>query len=72
VDRHRGAVVVTSRISVEMVQKTVMLGCPVLIAVSSPTALAIRTAEAAGVTLIAVARGEDFEIFTCPSRVVPH
>jgi len=72
VDRHRGAVVVTSRISVEMVQKTVMLGCPVLIAVSSPTALAIRTAEAAGVTLIALARGEDFEIFTCPSRVVPH
>lgn len=49
-----------------------MLGCPVLIAVSSPTALAIRTAEAAGVTLIALARGEDFEIFTCPSRVVPH
>ncbi len=67
-----GAIVVTSRISVEMVQKTAMLGCAVLIAVSAPTALAIRTAEAAGVTLIALARGEDFEIFSHPQRVVPH
>ncbi len=64
------AVVVTSRISVEMVQKTVMLGSPILIAVSAPTALAIRTAEAAGVTLIGIARGEDFEIFTHPYRIV--
>jgi FdhD protein len=68
----RAAVVVTSRISVEMVQKTAMLGCAVLIAVSAPTALAIRTAEAAGVTLIALARGKDFEIFSHPQRVVPH
>lgn len=67
-----GAVVVTSRISVEMVQKTAMLGCAILIAVSAPTALAIRTAEACGVTLIALARGQDFEIFSHPHRVVPH
>lgn len=63
------AVVVTSRISVEMVQKAVILGSPVLIAVSAPTALAIRTAEVAGVTLIGIARGEDFEIFTHPHRI---
>jgi FdhD protein len=42
-----------------------------LIAVSAPTALAIRTAEAAGITLIALARGEDFEIFSNPHRVGP-
>jgi FdhD protein len=72
VECHLGAVVVTSRISVEMVQKTAILGCTVLIAVSAPTALAIRTAETAGVTLIALARGEDFEIFSHPHRVVPH
>lgn len=67
---NEGAVVVTSRLSVEMVQKTAALGSPVLIAVSAPTALAIRTAEEAGMTLIGIARGEDFEIFTRPDRVV--
>lgn len=65
-----GAVVVTSRLSVEMVQKTAALGAPVLIAISAPTALAIRTAAQAGITLIGIARDEDFEIFTRPDRVV--
>jgi len=64
-----GAVVVTSRISVEMVQKTAAIGAPVLIAVSAPTALAIRTAEEAGMTLVALARGEEFDIFTRTDRV---
>lgn len=66
-----GAVAVTSRLSVEMVQKTAILGAPVLIAISAPTALAIRTAEDAGMTLIALVRGEDFEIFTHPHRLSP-
>ncbi len=66
---HLGAVVVTSRLSVEMVQKTAALGAPVLIAISAPTALAIRTAAQAGITLIGIARDEDFEIFTRPDRV---
>jgi FdhD protein len=64
-----GVVVVTSRISVEMVQKTAILGACVLIAISAPTALAIRTAEEAGMTLIALTRGEDFEIFTRSDRI---
>ena len=64
-----GVVVVTSRISVEMVQKTAILGSAVLIAISAPTALAIRTAEAADMTLIALTRGEDFEIFTRTDRI---
>ena len=62
-----GAVVVTSRISVEMVQKTALIGSALLIAISAPTALAIETAEAAGITLVALARGEDHEIFTHPA-----
>ncbi|MFC5759102.1 formate dehydrogenase accessory sulfurtransferase FdhD [Rhizobium sp. GCM10022189] len=66
-----GAVVVTSRLSVEMVQKTAILGAPVLIAISAPTALAIRTAEEAGMTLVALVRGHDFEIFTHPHRLSP-
>lgn len=64
-----GAVVVTSRLSVEMVQKTAALGAPLLIAISAPTALAIRTAAQSGITLIGIARDEDFEIFTRPDRV---
>ena len=64
-----GAVVVTSRVSVEMVQKTAAIGAPVIVAVSAPTALAIRTAEAAGMTLVALVRGDEFDIFTGPERV---
>ncbi|MBB3658889.1 FdhD protein [Rhizobium sp. BK650] len=66
-----GAVAVTSRLSVEMVQKTAILGAPILIAISAPTALAIRTAEEAGMTLVALVRDEDFEIFTHPHRLSP-
>lgn len=66
-----GAVIVTSRVSVEMVQKTAVIGSPFIIAISAPTALAIRTAEEAGMTLIALVRGDEFEIFTGSERVVP-
>ncbi len=65
-----GIVAVTSRLSVEMVQKTAILGSPVLAAISAPTALAIETAERAGITLVALVRGEDFEIFTRADRVI--
>ncbi|ULJ71787.1 formate dehydrogenase accessory sulfurtransferase FdhD [Rhizobium gallicum] len=67
----KGAVAVTSRLSVEMVQKAAILGSSVLIAISAPTALAIRTAEQAGMTLVALVRGDDFEIFTHPHRILP-
>ena len=66
-----GIVILTSRISVEMVQKSAMIGAPVVVAVSAPTALAIRVAEEAGITLIGVARSDGFEIFTHPHRIVP-
>jgi FdhD protein len=64
-----GAVLLTSRVSVEMVQKTAVLGAPVLIAVSAPTSLAVETAEAAGITLVAIAREDGFEVFTHPERI---
>ena len=69
IDGATGAVVVTSRVSVEMVQKTAAIGASIIMAVSAPTALAIRTAEAAGMTLVALVRGDDFDIFTHPDRV---
>ncbi|MDX8441148.1 formate dehydrogenase accessory sulfurtransferase FdhD [Mesorhizobium australafricanum] len=69
IDGSTGAVVVTSRVSVEMVQKTAAIGAAIIMAVSAPTALAIRTADAAGMTLVALVRGDDFDIFTHPDRV---
>jgi len=70
IDGASGAVVVTSRVSVEMVQKTAAIGSAFVIAVSAPTALAIRTADEAGMTLVALVRGDDFDVFTHPERVV--
>ncbi|MEZ2328292.1 formate dehydrogenase accessory sulfurtransferase FdhD [Mesorhizobium sp. RCC_202] len=69
IDGATGAVVVTSRVSVEMVQKTAAIGAAMIMAVSAPTALAIRTADAAGMTLVALVRGDDFDVFTHPERV---
>ncbi|UWU95329.1 formate dehydrogenase accessory sulfurtransferase FdhD [Bradyrhizobium sp. CB1015] len=67
---HDGMVLLTSRVSVEMVQKTAAIGAPVMVAVSAPTALAVRTAEAAGITLIAIARQDGFEVFSHGGRIV--
>lgn len=67
---NEGALLLTSRVSVEMVQKAAAFGAQVLIAVSAPTALAVRTADAAGMTLIAIARQDGFEVFTHAERIV--
>jgi FdhD protein len=64
-----GAVVMTSRVSIDLVQKVAMLGAPMLIAVSAPTAEAVRLAEVAGITLVALARPDRFEVFTHPHRI---
>lgn len=64
-----GAVILTSRVSVEMIQKSAVLGAAFVIAVSAPTALAVRAAEAAGITLVGVTRADGFEVFTRPERV---
>ena len=52
-----------------MIQKAVVVGIPILVAVSAPTALAVKAAEAAGMTLVAVARSDGFEVFTHPERI---
>lgn len=68
-DTPRGLLLLTSRVSIEMVQKASVLGTGIIAAVSAPTSLAIRTAEAAGITLCAVVRPDGFEIFTHPERI---
>jgi FdhD protein len=66
-----GMVLLTSRVSVEMVQKAAAMGAPLMVAVSAPTALAVRMADAASITLAAIARADGFEVFTHPGRIVP-
>lgn len=63
-----GAIVLTSRISLEMVQKAAMAGTGLLYAVSAPTAHAVRVAEAAGLTLASLSRDE-LAVFTHPRRI---
>jgi FdhD protein len=62
-------VIVTSRCSYEMVEKTVLAGVSLLVAISAPTALAIRKAEAANLSLIALARRDGHAVFAGAHRI---
>ncbi|OYU38376.1 MAG: sulfurtransferase FdhD [Pseudorhodobacter sp. PARRP1] len=64
-----GAIILTSRVSIDMVQKVAALGIPMLIAVSAPTAHAVHLADQAGITLIALARPDRFEAYTHTDRI---
>jgi FdhD protein len=66
-----GAIVITSRVSIDMVQKCAAIGAPILIAVSAPTVRAVEMAEAASITLVALARPDRFEAFTHTDRIHP-
>jgi FdhD protein len=65
-----GFMLISSRVSVEMAQKTAMAGVAALVAVSAPTAAAIRLAEGCGMTVIAFARGEDFVCYAHPQGLL--
>jgi FdhD protein len=65
-----GAVVLTSRVSTDMVQKVAMLGAPMIIAVSAPTVAALELAERSGITLVALAKGDRFEVFSHSDRIL--
>ena len=65
-DPASGFCLITSRCSYEMVQKAVRGGFSTLVALSAPTALALRTAEKAGLTVVAFARAQGHLVFTRP------
>ena len=69
IDPGTGIVLLSSRLSVEMVQKAAMIGAPFVVAVSAPTALALRTAANAGITLVGIAREDGYEVFTRLDRI---
>ncbi|AQT04631.1 hypothetical protein A0U91_06390 [Acetobacter persici] len=59
-----GFCLITSRCSFEMVQKAILAGFSTLVAISAPTTRALRLAEQAGLTIVALARRSSQSLFT--------
>jgi FdhD protein len=70
-DLKRGYAIVTSRASYEIVQKAATVGIQAVVAVSAPTAFAIRSAEAFGLTLVGFARPDRHVIYAHGERLRP-
>ncbi|MDB5482169.1 MAG: formate dehydrogenase family accessory protein FdhD [Caulobacteraceae bacterium] len=68
-DPGQAFILVTSRCSYEMVEKAAAAGVSILVAISAPTALAIAQAEAAGLTLVALARADGHTVFAGGQRI---
>ncbi len=68
---HEKVLVVSGRIGFELVQKAVVAGAPMLVAVGAPSSLAIDLAERHGLTLIGFTRAEAFNVYTHAQRVGP-
>ncbi len=60
---------VSGRVSFEIVQKAAMAGIPIICAVSAPSDLAVRLADRLGVTLIGFLRGDGFNVYSHDGRV---
>ena len=65
-----GFIVVTSRASVEMVQKAAVAGAPLLAAISAPTLLAVDTARRAGMCLVGLARQGNLVVYAHPQHLL--
>jgi FdhD protein len=64
-----GYMLITSRASYEMVQKCATVGIALLVALSAPTAFAVRLAQSSGLTLVAFARADQHVVYAHPQRV---
>ena len=60
---------VSGRVSFEIVQKAAVAGIPIICAVSAPSDLAISAAERLGVTLVGFLRGDSFNVYTHDNRI---
>ena len=66
---HDRILMVSGRVSFEIVQKAAVAGVPILCAVSAPSDLAVETAERLGVTLVGFLRGDGFNVYTHDRRI---
>jgi FdhD protein len=69
-DVAQGFIAVTSRASIEMVQKAAMAKTGLLVAASAPTQLAVDTAQQAGMGLVGLVREEGFVVYAHPGRIL--
>ncbi len=69
IDPAAGFVLITSRASHELVHKAASAGIQLLAAVSAPTGMAVRNAEAAGMTLVGWLRGNGFSVYSRVDRI---
>ena len=67
---NKGFIAVTSRASIEMVQKTALAGASLLAAVSAPTQLAVDAARHSGMSLVGLARQNDLVIYAHPGKIL--
>jgi FdhD protein len=65
-----GLLMVSGRVSFEIVQKAWLAGIPVVAAISAPTSLAVELAQEAGLTLLGFVRGDSLNIYTHPARIL--
>jgi FdhD protein len=66
---HERILMVSGRVSFEIVQKAAVVGIPILCAVSAPSDLAIATADRLGVTLVGFLRGDGFNVYSHDGRI---
>jgi FdhD protein len=66
---HDRVLMVSGRVSFEIVQKAAVAGIPIVCAVSAPSDLAIETAERLGVTLVGFLRGDGFNVYAHDARI---
>jgi FdhD protein len=66
---HEGVLMVSGRVSFEIVQKAAAAGIPIVCAVSAPSDLAIQAADRLGVTLVGFLRGDGFNVYSHDNRI---
>ncbi len=68
-DMPQSVILVSGRLSYELVQKAAMFGASILVSIGPPSSLAIETADGEGITLVGFLKQESFNIYTHPHRI---